>query len=60
MPRPGKAFRRQKINAAIEFKRGNRAEAYKLWEQAAANLKAHQDKKRNKNKKAEGGEAAAS
>ncbi|MBI4717809.1 MAG: hypothetical protein HY763_08405 [Planctomycetes bacterium] len=48
MPRPTKAFRRQKINAAIAFKRGDRKEAYQLWEKAAASLKAHRDKKRTK------------
>jgi hypothetical protein len=50
MPRPTKAFRRQKINAAIAYKRGDKAEAYKLWEKAAASTKQHGYKKRNKNK----------
>ncbi len=59
MPRPTKAFRRQKINAAIEFKRGNHTEAYKLWEKAAAGLKEHQAKKRNKKQAAEAAAAAA-
>lgn len=57
MPRPTKAFRRQKINAAIAYKRGDKTEAYKLWEKAAASTKEHGYKKRNKNKIA--GEAAA-
>lgn len=48
MPRPTKAFRRQKINAAIAFKRGDRKEAYQLWEKAAASLKEHRAKKRTK------------
>ena len=38
MPRPTKTFRRQKINAALAYKRGDREEAYKLWEQAAQSL----------------------
>jgi|GEM_PF-978303 len=58
MPRPTKAFRRQKINAAIEYKRGNKKEAYKLWEQASASTKEHGYKKRNK-KKIAAEEAAA-
>ncbi len=58
MPRPTKVFRRQKINAAVAWKRGDKQEAYKLWEQAAAGLKEHRAKKRNKNKSAEGTEAA--
>ena len=53
MPRPTKVFRRQKIDAAIEWKRGHHKEAYKLWEEAAASLKEHRNKKRNKNKLAE-------
>jgi len=53
MPRPTKAFRRQKVNAASEFKKGNRKEAYQLWEKAAQGLKDHQAKKRNKKKPAE-------
>lgn len=60
MPRPTKAFRRQKINAAAAFKRGEKKEAYKLWEEAAASYKAHRDKKKTKNKAAEGGDAAPS
>jgi len=53
MPRPTKALRRMKINAAIAYKRGDRKEAYDLWEKAAAGLKEHREKKRNKNKPAE-------
>jgi hypothetical protein len=57
MPRPTKAFRRQKVNAAAAFKRGDKTEAYKLWEAASTSLKAHTNKKRNKRKIAS--EAAA-
>ena len=50
MPRPTKAFRRMKINATIAYKRGDREEAYKLWEKAAAGYRDHREKKRTKNK----------
>ena len=50
MPRPNKTFRRHKINAAIAFKRGDRKEAYELWEKAAAGIKELREKKRNKHK----------
>ncbi len=59
MPRPTKAFRRQKINAAAAWKRGETKDAYKLWEEAAASMKAHREKKRNKKKKAAEAAAAA-
>lgn len=59
MPRPTKAFRRQRVDASIEWKRGNKKEAYELWEKAAQGLKEHQAKKRNK-KKAEEKPAAES
>ena len=52
MPRPTKVFRRQKVNAGIAWKRGDKKEAYELWEKAAAALKEHRTKKRNKNKPA--------
>jgi len=55
MPRPTKAFRRQKISAAAEWKKGNRKEAYQLWEKAAKGIKEHLAKKRNKKAAAEGG-----
>ena len=55
MPRPTKAFKRQRRNAAAEWKKGNRKEAYALWEQAAKGTKEHCEKKRNKSKA--GGEA---
>ena len=50
MPRPTKAIRRQRLNAATAWKRGERKEANRLWEEAARALKEHRDKKRNKNK----------
>ena len=52
MPRPTKAIRRQKLNAAAAWKRGEKEEAYKLWAAAAAALKEHQEKKRTKGKSA--------
>lgn len=58
MPRPTKAYRRTKVQAAIEWKRGDKKEAYKLWEQAASSLKAHQAKKHNKKKAVTEGDAA--
>ena len=60
MPRPTKAFHRQRINAALAWKRGDKKEAYKLWEKAAASLSEHRSKKHNKNKPAEEGEATES
>ena len=58
MPRPTKAFRRMKINAAIAYKRGDRKEAYGLWAKAAAAMKEHREKKQNRHKAEE--ETAAS
>jgi len=60
MPRPTKAFRRMKINAAAAWKKGDRKEAYGLWAKAAAGYKEHLAKKKNKKKAAEpaGGESA--
>ena len=52
MPRPTKAFRRHKINAAIAFKRGEKKEAYDLWAKADKSLKEHREKKCHKKKKA--------
>jgi len=52
MPRPTKAFKRQKINAAAAWKKGERKEAYMLWEKAAKGMHEHREKKRNKNKPA--------
>jgi hypothetical protein len=59
MPRPTKAVRRQLINAAAEYKKGNRKEAYELWQKAANTRKERLAGKRNKNKK-EGAAASAS
>ena len=53
MPRPTKAFHRMRVNAAAAWKRGEKKEAYALWEKAAAGSKEHLEKKRNKNKPAE-------
>ena len=57
MPRPNKAYRRQKVNAAAAYKRGDREEAYKLWAEAAKSTQEHYAKKHNKKKRA--AEAAA-
>ena len=59
MPRPTKALRRIRLNAAAAWKRGEHKEAYALWEKAAAGLKDHQAKKRNKKKPVEEPAAAA-
>lgn len=48
MPRGTKALRRQKINAGLEYKKGNREEAYKLWSKAAASYKERLAGKKNK------------
>lgn len=49
-----------KIQAAISYKRGEKKEAYKLWEKAAAGIKEHRAKKHNKNKTADESAATAS
>lgn len=54
MPRATKAFKRQRVTAAAEYKKGNRKEAYELWEKAAAGAKEHREKKRNKKAAKEG------
>ena len=60
MPRPTKAFHRQRLLAAAAWKRGEKKEAYTLWEKAAAGQKEHREKKCNKKKKlAEAKEAEA-
>lgn len=62
MPRPTKAFRQKRLSAAAAWKRGDKKEAYTLWEVAAAASKEHLAKKRNKKKPAqaaEGTDAAA-
>ncbi len=48
MPRPTKAFHQKRLSAASAWKRGEKKEAYKLWEEAAAGQKEHREKKRNK------------
>lgn len=52
MPRPTKAFRRMKVNAALAYKRGEKEEAYKLWQKAAVGLKEHRENKHNKKARA--------
>ena len=59
MPRPNKAFRRNKINAAIAYKRGDRKEAYTLWAKASAGIAELREKKQNKKGKAAAEVAAA-
>lgn len=59
MPRAAKASNRQRINASIEYKKGNRKEAYALWEKAAAARKERLDAKRYKRKRASEAAAAA-
>ncbi len=61
MPRPTKALHRQRLSAAAAWKRGERKEAYKLWEEAAKGQKEHRAKKHNKKKaEAESTESTAS
>ena len=59
MPRPAKTTRRQIINAGIEYKKGNRKEAYEMWAKAAAERKQRREQKRNKKKAADEQAAAA-
>jgi len=59
VPRPTKAIKRQKVSAAQAWKKGDRAEAYKLWEQAVVARKEYREKKRSKKAQAapaEGGQ----
>ena len=61
MPRPTKALHQKRLQAAVAWKRGEKKDAYKLWEDAAASLKEHRAKKHNKKKgEAEAAEAGAS
>ncbi|MHC4067125.1 MAG: hypothetical protein ACYSUQ_07330 [Planctomycetota bacterium] len=54
MPRPSKTIRRQKIHAGLEWKKGNREEAQKLWAEADKGRKELQvKKKRNQQKTGE-------
>jgi len=48
-----------KINAAIAYKRGDKKEAYKLWEKAAVGVQEHRAKKRNKKPAEESAESGA-
>lgn len=50
MPRPSKAIKRQRVNAASEYKKGKRKEAYGLW--AAAEKARLEIKAKKKAKKA--------
>jgi hypothetical protein len=52
MPRPTKAFKRQRVNAAEAWKRGEKKEAYDLWAKADKGMKEHRAKKVNKKKAA--------
>ena len=53
LPRPNKAVHRQKVEASLEWKKGNREEAQKLWLEADKARKELQAKKHNKKKPAE-------
>jgi len=59
MPRPTKAFKRQRVNAAEAWKRGEKKEAYDLWAKASKGLKEHRAKKVNKKKAAQESPPAA-
>jgi hypothetical protein len=59
VPRPNKQINRQKLAAANAWKKGKRAEAYKLWAEADKASKERQAKKRNKKAaKTDGGQAS--
>jgi hypothetical protein len=53
VPRPSKTVHRQKIAAGLEWKKGNREEAKKMWADSDKARKELQAKKRNKKKPAE-------
>lgn len=57
MPRPTKVFRQKRLSAAAAWKKGDKKEAYTLWEKAAASAKEHLANKHNKKKPAEDAEA---
>ncbi|MCO6436189.1 MAG: hypothetical protein J5J06_03785 [Phycisphaerae bacterium] len=59
MPRPTKAIRRIKLNAAEEYKRGDKKKAYEQWEKAAAQRKEHTDKKRKRGQFAPGAQESS-
>ncbi len=46
MPRPKKALRRVRMSAIAAWKKGEKKEAYALWEKAAKGRKEHFNKKR--------------
>ena len=46
--RKTKEIKRKRVNAALEFRRGNRKEAYKMWSEAKKEL----DELRGRNKPA--------
>jgi hypothetical protein len=58
LPRPSKTVRRQKVAAGLEWKKGNREEAQKIWLDADKARKELQAKKHNKKKAAEPAEEA--
>jgi len=60
MPRPTKAFRRLKLQAAAAWKRGERKEAYELWQKASTSLKEHRAKKRTRKQATEAAAAPTS
>ena len=61
MPRANKALKRQLVMAGVEYKKGKRDEAYKLWATASKTRQELAAKKRNKKKQAgESGAPAAS
>ena len=59
MPRPSKTVRRQKVNAGIEYKKGNRKAAYTLWDKAAGTRVEQQAKKKKNQKGVKPAEEAA-
>ena len=56
VPRPAKAIHRQKVSASMEWKKGNRKEAQKLWAEADQARKEFQAKKKKNQKQAGGAE----
>ena len=60
MPRPSKQIRRQKVAAGVEWKKGNRGEAAKLWAEAAKARQEIQAKKKKNQKKGDGAGTSAS
>jgi hypothetical protein len=52
--RKSKEIKRKRTNAAIEFRKGNKAEAYKMW----ADAKKEMDTLRGRDKKPAAAEAA--